>query len=77
MQMKLIDEKELAAKLGVKPSWVKERTRRRCPESQRIPCIRLGRYVRFNEAVVEAWLENGCKPLSSKVKSFPSVAHVT
>ncbi len=73
--MKLIDEKELAARLGVKASWVRERTRARCPESQRIPCVRLGRYVRFNEAVINAWIENGCRPLSEnqsgKVKSFP------
>jgi predicted DNA-binding transcriptional regulator AlpA len=64
--IKLMDARELAAKLGVKLSWVKEHTRDRCPEADRIPCIRLGRYVRFIEAVIDAWIANGCKPLSKR-----------
>jgi predicted DNA-binding transcriptional regulator AlpA len=62
--MKLLNEKELAEKLGVKASWVREHTRNRCPESQRIPCVRLGRYVRFDDEVINAWIGNGCRLLS-------------
>ena len=37
---------ELAAKLRVPDSWVYEKTGGRCRNP--IPCLRLGRYVRFN-----------------------------
>jgi predicted DNA-binding transcriptional regulator AlpA len=60
--MRLITAEDVANKLGVKPSWVHERTRKRCPESDRIPCIRLGKYVRFSEAEIDAWILRGCKP---------------
>jgi hypothetical protein len=43
----LIDSVELAARWRVPESWVRNRTRARSPKSERIPCIRLGRYVRF------------------------------
>jgi hypothetical protein len=43
----LIDSVELAARWRVPESWVRNRTRARTPKSERIPCIRLGRYVRF------------------------------
>jgi predicted DNA-binding transcriptional regulator AlpA len=59
--VRLINADEVANKLGVKPSWVHERTRLRCPEAERIPCVRLGKYVRFVEADVEAWIARGCR----------------
>jgi predicted DNA-binding transcriptional regulator AlpA len=62
--MRLITADDVANKLGVKPSWVHERTRKRCPELERIPCIRLGKYVRFLEAEIDAWIQRGCKPAS-------------
>lgn len=43
----LIDSVELAARWRVPESWIRNRTRARTPKSERIPCIRLGRYVRF------------------------------
>jgi len=43
----LIDSDELAARWRVPASWVRNRTRARTPKEERIPCIRLGRYVRF------------------------------
>jgi hypothetical protein len=43
----LIDAVELAARWRVPESWVRSRTRSRTPKEERIPCIRLGRYVRF------------------------------
>lgn len=65
--MKLLTAEEVAAMLQVKPSWVHERTRERCPENQRIPCVRLpgGRYVRFNEQAIIEWMQNGCKPANA------------
>jgi hypothetical protein len=43
----VIDAAELAARWRVPESWVRNRTRARTPKDERIPCVRLGRYVRF------------------------------
>lgn len=43
----VIDSAELAARLRVPESWVRNRTRCRTPKEERIPCLRFGRYVRF------------------------------
>jgi len=43
----LIDSAELAARWKVPESWIRSRTRERTPKAERIPCVRLGRYVRF------------------------------
>jgi excisionase family DNA binding protein len=51
----LLTVEDVAALLKVPPSWVYERTRRRA--SDRIPGFRLGKYWRFREADVLAWLE--------------------
>jgi excisionase family DNA binding protein len=45
LQKLLYDVAEAAQRLGVKPSWLYERTRRNA-----LPCRRLGKYVRFSEA---------------------------
>lgn len=45
--LELIDSDELAARWRVPTSWVRNRTRARTPKDERIPCVRLGRYVRF------------------------------
>jgi excisionase family DNA binding protein len=49
---------EIAAVLHVPTSWVYERTRRRGKE--RIPHIKLGKYLRFEIASVRDWL-NGLR----------------
>jgi hypothetical protein len=46
-EFELIDSVELAARWRVPESWVRSRTRARTPAHERIPCVRLGRYVRF------------------------------
>jgi len=46
---------EIAERLGVPETWVRESAR-----SGAIPHVRLGRYVRFDLGDVEAWLES-CK----------------
>ncbi len=43
----LIDSAELANRWRVPESWIRNHTRARTPKDDRIPCIRLGRYVRF------------------------------
>jgi excisionase family DNA binding protein len=52
---RLLTATEVAERLAVPVSWVRESTR-----SGAMPCVRLGRYVRFEQAEVEAWLE-GCR----------------
>jgi hypothetical protein len=58
----LIDSAELAKRLGVPVSWVRNHTRGRTPLAERIPCVRFGRYVRFdwNSARLRRWLERRC-----------------
>jgi excisionase family DNA binding protein len=48
----LLDAGELASKLGVPKSWVLAEAR-----ANRIPHLRLGRYVRFREDSVREWLD--------------------
>ena len=55
MSERLLDAKAIAERLGVPESWVRESAR-----SGAIPHVRLGRYVRFDLADVERWLEE-CK----------------
>jgi len=43
----MIDSAELAARWRVPESWIRNHTRARTPKEERIPCVRLGRYVRF------------------------------
>jgi hypothetical protein len=45
--IELIDSAELANRWKVPESWIRNHTRARTPRDERIPCIRLGRYVRF------------------------------
>lgn len=46
---------QLAALLKVSRKWVFEKTRKRCPHP--IPCLRIGRFLRFRLCDIEAWLE--------------------
>jgi excisionase family DNA binding protein len=58
----LLTVEEVATLLRVPVSWVYERTRDRA--ANRIPGFRLGKYWRFRETDVIAWLErqrNGAK----------------
>lgn len=49
--VRLLNVKQLAGALGVKASWVYQRT-----AEGSIPCVRVGRYVRFDLARVMRWL---------------------
>jgi len=47
----LVDAVQMANRLGVPPSWVRYETR-----AGRLPSVRIGRYVRYRPADVEAAL---------------------
>jgi len=55
----LIDSAELAARLRLPESWVRNHTRGRTPKAERIPCLRFGKYVRFEwgSPRLTEWLE--------------------
>jgi excisionase family DNA binding protein len=50
----ILTPEEVAERLKVPPSWVYEKTRGRCRNP--IPCLRLGRYIRFDWQEVINWL---------------------
>lgn len=50
----IITPSELAARLKVPESWVFSKSRARC--RNKIPCLRIGRYIRFDWAAVIQWL---------------------
>jgi excisionase family DNA binding protein len=54
----LLTPAELAARLRVNESWIREKTRERARvrDADPLPVVRLGKYVRFSWAAVEAWL---------------------
>ncbi len=52
----LLTVSEIASVLKVPVSWVYERTRR--PGCDRIPHIKLGKYLRFRWSAVREWLES-------------------
>lgn len=57
MSDRLLDAAAVAERLGVPKTWVLESAR-----SGAMPCVRLGRYVRFDMADVEAWVEECKRP---------------
>ena len=60
---RLLTIEEVAELLRVPLSWVYDRTRQRA--GQRIPGFKLGKYWRFREADVLAWIERqrvGARP---------------
>lgn len=54
----LLTPEELASRLKVPKSWVFEQTRQRAKvrSNSPLPCIRLGKYLRFSWAQVCEWL---------------------
>jgi excisionase family DNA binding protein len=43
---------EAAELLSVRPSWIYEAVR-----ANRLPCLRVGRHIRFTREMLEAWLD--------------------
>jgi hypothetical protein len=54
----LLTPEQLAERLQVPKSWVFEQTRERAKVRNKhpLPCIRLGKYLRFSWAAVCAWM---------------------
>jgi hypothetical protein len=54
----LLTPLQLAERLAVPPSWVREKTRERARlrDKDPLPVVRLGKYVRFSWPAVEEWL---------------------
>ena len=54
----LLTPAELAARLAVPQSWIREKTRARARirDNDPLPVIHLGKYTRFRWSDVEAWL---------------------
>ena len=53
----LIDSKQLSERWRVPESWVRTKSGLRTAKENRIPHVRLGRYVRFQPGLeLEAWL---------------------
>ena len=58
----LLTVEEVAALLKVTRSWVYEHTRSRgTPRSERLPHVKIGKYVRFDPRAVRAFLERKCR----------------
>ena len=47
----LLRPEEAARLLSVKPSWIYEAVR-----TQRLPCVRVGRHIRFTKQLLEEWV---------------------
>lgn len=46
----LLNVEQAAALLNVRPSWVRDATR-----AGRLPCIRVGRHLRYTRPMLEQW----------------------
>ena len=58
----LLTVDDVAALLKVTRSWVYEHTRARgVPRSERLPHIKVGKYVRFDARAVRAFLDKKCR----------------
>jgi hypothetical protein len=55
----VIDAKELAVRLRLPVSWVRNRSTEKTPKGERIPHARFGRWVRFfwGSPELETWLK--------------------
>jgi excisionase family DNA binding protein len=58
----LLTVDDVAELLKVSKNWVYEHTRSRgTPRSERLPHIKIGKYVRFEARAVRAFLEKKCR----------------
>jgi len=51
LQEPLLRPEEAARLLSVRPNWIYEAVR-----THRLPCVRLGRHIRFTHRMLEEWL---------------------
>lgn len=71
MNDQLLTARQVAQLLAVPESWVREATRQNT-----LPHLRLGRYRRYHQADIQAWLENqkhGARRLASRATTSLSL----
>jgi excisionase family DNA binding protein len=60
----LLTVDDVAAVLKVSKNWVYEHTRSRsAPRSERLPYLKIGKYLRFEARAVRAFLEKKCRTM--------------
>ena len=60
----LLTVDDVAALLKVSKSWVYEHTRSRdMPRSERLPFLKIGKYIRFEARAVRAFIEKKCRAM--------------
>ena len=60
----LLTVDDVAALLKVSKSWVYEHTRSRdMPRSERLPFLKIGKYVRFEARAVRAFIQKKCRAM--------------
>jgi excisionase family DNA binding protein len=58
----LLTVEDVAALLKVSRSWVYEHTRSRgTPRSERLPYVKVGKYLRFEARAIRAFIEKQCR----------------
>lgn len=58
----LLTVEDVAALLKVSPSWVYEHTRSRgTPRADRLPYVKIGKYLRFEARAIRAFIEKKCR----------------
>jgi predicted DNA-binding transcriptional regulator AlpA len=67
----LLTPQQLAVRLAVPTSWIREKTRERARvrDGDPLPVVRLGKYVRFRWSDIEAWLDRQSKGRSAQEAS--------
>lgn len=48
---------QLRERFGFGKDWQAKRRSKACPSNERIPFIKVGGFVRYDEEVIERWLE--------------------
>jgi hypothetical protein len=64
----LLTPEQLAERLNVSVVWVRDQTRHRCyvREKDPLPCVHLGKFVRFRWSDIEQWLDRQREADASK-----------
>jgi excisionase family DNA binding protein len=65
----LLDSAAAAALLNVRVSWVRDAAR-----LGRLPCLRVGRHLRFTRAMLEEWLAGQFAGSSAAARAYPKPA---
>jgi excisionase family DNA binding protein len=62
--LELLTVEDVAVLLKVSKNWVYEHTRSRdTPRSERLPHLKIGKYLRFDARAVRAFLEKKCRTM--------------